>query len=125
MGQPIVAKPELDYKYNVMTFDGTPDILPVEVLSNYTLEVVEQRRVKQLKEEKKGDEMPRSVEQLANIFDFDYENAGENDKKDFLTRFKLIRRRRHEFSKPIAAIFNPAAGRANDLREQINTRCGF
>ena len=66
--------------------------------------------------------MQRSVEQLANVSAFDYENAKEPEKKDFLTRFKLIRKKKVSFPKPIAAIYNPMAGRGNDVRSLINIR---
>lgn len=82
----------------MMTFTNVPDILPIERLSPYTLEMVEQQRVNALKAKDAKDVNPeelhvRSREELSNVSNFDYEHALEKDKRDFLGRFKLIRKR--------------------------------
>ena len=67
----------------------------------------------------------RTKEELADLSNFNYETAKDFEKKDFMSRFKVIRKRIQNFAKPIVAIFNPAAGRANDVREQIDIRFDF
>lgn len=47
-GLPINAKPEYNYKDEVMNFHGIPDILPVERVTDYTLDIIEGKRVKAL-----------------------------------------------------------------------------
>jgi hypothetical protein len=39
-----------------------------------------------------------------------------------LTRFKLIRKKKITFPKKLVAIFNPTAGRRNDVRPLIDIR---
>lgn len=97
-----------------------PDILPVERISEFTLDEIEKKRVAALKaDEVKNKELLkiRSKEELADISNFNYDTAIENERKDFMTRFKVIRKRVVEFAKPVAVIFNPAAGHARDVRE--------
>lgn len=111
-----------------MCFTNVPDIMPVERISPYTLEQIEAKRVGELKPEETKDKQSlkiRSKEELADIYSFNYDTAKEPEKKDFMSRFKVIRKRHIVFAKPIAAIFNPAAGRAHDVRELINIRCDF
>jgi hypothetical protein len=124
----MVSKPEYDDLGRLLSFKTIPDILPVERISNFTLEELELKRIASLKAEEVKDPQklkPRSVEELANIHNFDYEEATEPLRKDFLSRFKLIRKRQHDFLKPVAVIFNPKAGRGNDVRELINIRFEF
>ena len=102
-----------------------PDILPVERISENLLVKLEQKRVIELSAEEQKDAEKskiRPVEDLTNIHNFDYQEATEPAKKDFLAKFKLIRKGQVELQKPIAAIFNPTAGRQNDVREMINLR---
>jgi hypothetical protein len=90
-----------------LTFAGVPDILPVERISEYTLGEIESNRVKNLQKEGNKDVVQRPKEELANISNFNYETAKEPDRKDFLARFKLIRKKKITYPKKLAAIFNP------------------
>lgn len=127
-GTPLSSKAEFNDLGQTMDFHGVPDIIPVERYTPYTLEQLEKKRIEKLKAEESKDTEQlrvRSKEQLADISSFPYERSYDPAKKDFMSRFKVIRKRHQNFAKPIVAIFNPAAGRANDVRELINIRFEF
>lgn len=95
MGSPLESKPEYNDLGEMRNFLGVPDILPVERISEQTLVELEKKRVAELTpEEAKDPEKSKYApsEELTNIYDFDYIEATELTRKNFLAKFKLIRK---------------------------------
>ena len=83
------SKPEYNDLNKLINFSNVPDIIPIERLTSFTLEELEQFRVKALEDPNvkvtdKSLLRKRTKEELTDISNFNYEENRENVIKDFL-----------------------------------------
>jgi predicted XRE-type DNA-binding protein len=105
-------------------FENCPDILPVEPLgaaayNEKIKQTLENMVTKQVESDKF---MQKSLHELIPISRFDYDAALDHEKKRFLKRFKLIRKKILAFDKPVAVVYDPSEGRGVLVMKAIEAK---
>ena len=105
-------------------FENCPDVLPVEVLGDAAYnEKIKQTLEHMISKGVASDKfMQKSLHELIAISKFDYDAALDCEKRRFLKRFKLIRKKILPFDKPVAVVYDPSEGRGVLLMKAIEAK---